>query len=149
MPNDRFRPTPEVLRVRPAAGAIPPNLAGRRLLNLSSRSNGPSPGERLVWLSHPSSPVAGATAPCEPYPLGLAVVLTVAPEWGRKRGARSRAVGRALTSSPARVPLARLPGCRRFSAGHDENVDPPSAGPRPGGGPEVRRPSYPQPEAAA
>jgi hypothetical protein len=142
MRNDRSRPKPERSWPRPAAGAIPPNLAGSGLLNLEVSDSNPPPGEQLVWLSQLLSSEAGTRSPYKKYPLGLTLVSTAALAWGRTKRVRTRAVGCAPTSLPGRSPTVRLTGRRRFSARQDEPVDPPSAGPRPGGSLEVGPPSH-------
>jgi phosphatidylglycerol lysyltransferase len=110
MRNYRFQPpaTPRTRFAVPSkarnwrrltAGMVPPILAGSGLLNLVSLMGGPSPGHRLVWLHQLFPLEVGTAIPFVKLLLGLALVLTAVPLWGRKKRALPMAVGLACASS--------------------------------------------------
>lgn len=82
-----------------AAGVVPPILAGSGLLNLVSLMGGPSPGRRLEWLHRLFPLEVGTALPFVKLLLGLALVLTAVPLWGRKKRALPMAVGLSCASS--------------------------------------------------
>ncbi len=84
---------------RLTAGVVPPILAGSGLLNLVSLMGGPPPGRRLAWLHQLFPLEVGTAIPFVKLLLGLALVLTAVPLWGRKKRALPMAVGLACASS--------------------------------------------------